>query len=178
MLDTVFNQEFFANLSAQDIVHYLSLLTAAGIMLAAAISDAKRLIISNRLCLMLVALFPVYILSSPHSIDWQHHVMVAGIVLMIGFAMFAVHFLGGGDVKMLAAAALWAGPKLIATLLVYTTIAGGILALIFAGSVFVKQVILKKQSQTSYPWHKTPVPYGLAIACGGVSALVMMAQMA
>lgn len=160
--------------------HQGALVLAALIMLAAALSDARRLVISNRLCLCLVALFPLYVMTAPHEIDWLQNVAVAGAVLLVGFAMFALNLLGGGDVKMLAATALWAGPKLIATLLVYTSFAGGILAMVFAGAALVR-AFWKKNEQSPgcpdvVPWHKTPVPYGLAIACGGVSALYILAQ--
>lgn len=162
----------------KNLIHDGTLIFAALIMLAAALSDAKKLIISNRLCLLLAALFPLYVITAPHEMDWLQNVAVAGVVLLIGFAMFALGLLGGGDVKMLAAAALWAGPKLIATLLVYTTLAGGILALVFACAALVRGLMNKTDSFGAVPWHKTPVPYGLAIACGGVSALYMLAQAA
>jgi prepilin peptidase CpaA len=103
-------------------------------------------------------------------------------VLTIGFAMFAMNFLGGGDVKMLAAASLWAGPKMIATLLLFTSFAGGILALVFAMAALYRAKKMRHEPkseteiQADIPWHKTPVPYGVAIACGGVTALFLMAQ--
>ncbi|MBY0427791.1 MAG: prepilin peptidase [Alphaproteobacteria bacterium] len=156
------------------------LIIAAVTMLIAALSDIKKLIISNRLCLFLAALFPLYVLTAPHEIMWLHHVLIAGTVLVIGFAMFAMNFLGGGDVKMLAAASLWAGPKMIATLLLFTSFAGGLLALGFAVAALYRARVLKIEAKSEtnevIPWHKTPVPYGVAIACGGVTALFMMAQ--
>lgn len=154
------------------------MIIAALTMMAAAISDFKRLIISNRICLFLVALFPLFVLTAPVEVDWINHALIAAIVLTIGFAMFALNFLGGGDVKMLAAASLWVGPKLIATLLVFTSIAGGLLALGFA-AVALWRARKAYKTDTQGPelaWHKTPVPYGVAIACGGVTALFIMAQ--
>ncbi len=156
------------------------LIIAAIAMLVAALSDIKKLIISNRICLFLVGLFPLYVLTAPHEIMWLHHVLIAGAVLVIGFAMFTMNFLGGGDVKMLAAVSLWAGPKMIATLLLFTSFAGGLLALAFAVAALYRSRILKIEAKTEtnelIPWHKTPVPYGVAIACGGVTALFMMSQ--
>ncbi len=156
------------------------LIIAAVTMLVAALSDIKKLIISNRLCLFLAALFPLYVWTAPHEIMWVHHLLIAGTVLIIGFAMFAMNFLGGGDVKMLAAASLWAGPKMIATLLLFTSFAGGLLALGFAVAALYRSRVLKIETKSEnneiIPWHKTPVPYGVAIACGGVTALFMMAQ--
>ncbi|MDX1922138.1 MAG: prepilin peptidase [Alphaproteobacteria bacterium] len=156
------------------------LIIAAITMLVAALSDIKKLIISNRLCLFLAGLFPLYVLTAPHEVMWMHHVLIAGTVFVIGFAMFAMNFLGGGDVKMLAAVSLWAGPKMIATLLLFTSFAGGLLALAFAVAALYRSRVLKVEAKTEtnevIPWHKTPVPYGVAIACGGVTALFLMSQ--
>ncbi len=164
----------------KNFVHDGAMVIAGLIMLAAAFSDFKQLRISNKLCLALVAVFPVFVLSSPAEVPWLQHIAVAAAVMLVGFGMYAFRLLGGGDVKMLAAAALWAGPKLIAALLMYTTLAGGILAMAFAFVAFGHHIVRQTQSQPAaqpvQPWHKTPVPYGIAIACGGISALVMLAQ--
>lgn len=160
----------------QNFIHDGLLVIAALIMLAAALSDMKKLRISNKLCLVLAALFPLYVLTAPQEIAWTQHLAVSAVVLFIGFAFFALRLLGGGDVKMLAAAALWAGPKLIATLLIYTTVAGGILAIAFATAALLRALIEKREHD--HAWHKAPVPYGVAIACGGISSLVMLAQSA
>ncbi len=161
-------------------LHDGSLVIAALIMLAAALSDFKKLKISNKLCLALVAMFPFYALTADGDVAWLQHLAVAGVVFSVGFALYTLGMLGGGDVKMLAAAALWAGPKLIATLLIYTTLAGGVLALAFAGAALLRALLnARRNTQESLqemPWHKAPVPYGMAIACGGISALVMLAQ--
>lgn len=151
------------------LMHQTALIVAALILLAAAISDVKRFRIANWFCLALTALFPLYVITAPQDIAWAQHVAVAGLVLLIGFAMFAIKALGGGDVKILAAAALWAGPKLIATLLLVTTLAGGALAIIFASAALAR-ALLKKDAIGA--WHKAPVPYGVAIACGGIATIL------
>ncbi|NDE89685.1 MAG: hypothetical protein EB059_00880 [Alphaproteobacteria bacterium] len=169
-MDMIIDKNFF---------HDGILIIAAITMLIAALSDIKKLIISNRLCLFLVGLFPFYVLTAPHEVMWVQHVMIAAVVLIIGFAMFAMNFLGGGDVKMLAAVSLWAGPKMIATLLLFTSFAGGILALAFAAAALWRARRMMKEhieNPDEIPWHKIPVPYGVAIACGGVTSLFLMAQ--
>lgn len=166
----------------KNFLHDGVMIIAALTMIAAAISDFKKLIISNRICLFLVALFPLFVLTAPVEVDWLHHLLIAAVVLTIGFAMFALNLLGGGDAKMLAAASLWVGPKLIATLLVFTTLAGGMLALGYAAAALwrarrsYKAKSPEQEGQQELPWHRTPVPYGVAIACGGVTALFIMAQ--
>src|SRR3546814_1397676 len=56
--------------------------------------------------------------------------MVAAIVLGLGILAFARGWFGGGDVKMLAAVSLWAGPAHLSLLLLVTALAGGLLSLI------------------------------------------------
>lgn len=155
--------------------HAACAVIAVFILVAAAFSDVKKLKISNAHCLALMALFPFYVLSAPHEIPWTLHLAVAGMTLLVGLALFALRVLGGGDAKMLTAAALWAGPKLIVTLLLATSVAGGVLAVAFASTAFVRTYVLKKKNNTQ-PWHKTPMPYGVAIACGGIATLYLMAQ--
>lgn len=164
---------------SKNFFHEGAIVFAALVMLIAALNDVRTYRISNGLCLALAGFFPLFVLTAPHEVYWTQHLLVAGAVLLVGFSMFALGLLGAGDVKMLTATALWAGPKLIATLLVITTIAGGLLAAAFAGAALWHKYAGRKnmgeKELESGPWHKTPVPYGVAIACGGVSALLMMA---
>ena len=51
----------------------------------------------------------------------------AAVVFGAGTAAFAAGALGGGDVKLLAAASLFAGPGLISDFLLVTALAGGVL---------------------------------------------------
>jgi prepilin peptidase CpaA len=168
------------SLSLVKVVEGLSLLLAAGVLLAAAVQDARKFKISNGFSIALAALFPVYALAAGAPI--LPHVIVGVIVLACGLAMFALHLLGGGDVKLLSAAAIWAGPGHIAPLLFTTTFLGGFLALGFALVALSKQ---KKREKSAggeanegdvVPWQKAPVPYGIAIACGGWYVLYKMAQ--
>ena len=50
-------------------------------------------------------------------------------VFLVGAVLFARGWLGGGDVKLLTAATLWAGPAGTPALLVLTGVLGGVLAL-------------------------------------------------
>jgi prepilin peptidase CpaA len=64
--------------------------------------------------------------------------------------------MGGGDVKMLAALALWLPPLALMKLLVVMSIAGGVLT-----------VAMAVRHRVSRAEHKLEVPYGVAIAFGG-----------
>src|SRR5687768_2562932 len=53
---------------------------------------------------------------------WQH-VLVALLTLVAGIAIWNRGLLGGGDVKLLAALSLWAGPGHVGSLLLATGLA-------------------------------------------------------
>jgi prepilin peptidase CpaA len=88
-----------------------------------------------------------------------------GVALQIGlaaavFALFAIAFrfgaMGGGDVKMAAALALWLPFAGIVKLLVIMSIAGGVLTL----AMLAAHRMAKAAGQPE-------IPYGIAIAFGG-----------
>ena len=161
--------------------HLTFLITAAALMVAAAVNDARAFKIPNWIWLSLLALFPLYVLSAPDEIVWVYNLGVFALVLAVGFALFARHFAGAGDVKLLAAASLWAGPNFIGVLLVVTGLAGGVLALGYAFCVWLryrnKPVASDDgdgQGTLLQAMTKVAIPYGIAIAVGGITSFGMM----
>ncbi|MDX2027912.1 MAG: prepilin peptidase [Alphaproteobacteria bacterium] len=152
--------------------HIAILLAAAVLLIAAAINDARSYRIPNALCAGLLALFPMYVLTAPRMIEWDQHLMVFALVLLSGFAMFVGNLAGAGDIKLLAATGLWAGPHLIAVFLITTAIAGGFLALIMAALTYVRN----NSGHQAVALAKVPIPYGIAIAVGGLSTIYMLSQ--
>jgi prepilin peptidase CpaA len=91
--------------------------------------------------------------------------------------LFARGWLGGGDVKLLCAATLWAGPAGTPTLLLLTGVLGGALALFLLmpfGSQIAMAVraLLGQPSMSAERGLATPVPYGVAIA--GAALIVIL----
>src|ERR1700742_2496864 len=86
-------------------------LVALPVLLAAAAGwDLASFTIPNFLSLALVALFAVFIICaglSWHAAGW--HLLAGLLGLCIGFALFALRYIGGGDAKLFAAVALWLG---------------------------------------------------------------------
>ncbi len=82
--------------------------------------------------------------------------------------------LGGGDVKLLAAASIWFDLHGGLLLLIYTSMCGGLLGLaLIIGRRLVPAGV---QQRITWPALKPrgPIPYGIAIAAG--AALVMIVQ--
>ena len=71
---------------------------------------------------------------------------------------FRLGILGGGDVKLLAAAALWLGAAALMPFLMATALAGGLLAVAFLAWALVRR-----------DRGRVALPYGIAIAAGGVA---------
>jgi len=145
--------------------------TAFGVvMAAAAVEDFRRLIIPNLLPIMLVGLWPVYFAAVGPSLYGALAAMGCAVAVFIGGAiLFARGYLGGGDVKLLSAATLWAGPGGTPELLLLTGVLGGALAL-FLLMPFGMQVAAAARGMLGQPPIATegglamPVPYGVAIA--------------
>jgi Flp pilus assembly protein protease CpaA len=96
----------------------------------AAITDIRERRIPNKLTGALAALYPVYVLVSPTPVAWLAALGLAAAVFVVGLGLFARELIGGGDVKLLAALSLWAGPEQFVWFMLVTTLAGGALSLI------------------------------------------------
>jgi prepilin peptidase CpaA len=145
--------------------------TAFGVvMAAAAVEDFRRLVIPNLLPIVLVALWPVYFAAVAPSLYGALASIGCALAVFIGGAiLFARGYLGGGDVKLLSAATLWAGPAGTLDLLMLTGVLGGALAL-FLLMPFGMQIAAAARGMLGQPPIATvrglamPVPYGVAIA--------------
>ncbi len=147
-------------------------------MLWAAYSDLTSFTLSNRLCLMTALLYPVYLISRTMTghglplLDIFISVAIATVILMVCIAFFALGVMGGGDVKLIPAVALWAGPSHILHYLFITAVAGGIIAVIIIVRNRIKASKYHKSSgniNLSMAEKKTSaVPYGVGIAIGGL----------
>jgi prepilin peptidase CpaA len=145
--------------------------TAFGVVMAfAAVEDFRRLVIPNLLPILLVVLWPVYFAVVAPSLYGALAAIGCALAVFIGGAvLFARGYLGGGDVKLLSAATLWAGPAGTPELLMLTGVLGGALAL-FLLMPFGMQIAAAARGMLGQPpiaaerGLAMPVPYGVAIA--------------
>ncbi len=154
-----------------NILPIVALGAAALVIVAAAAHDARHYRIPNALSLSLSALFPVFVLVSPHNIDWKNHALVGALMLAVGIVLYIGHLAGAGDAKLLAAAGLWAGPQQAGPYLMTTALAGGALALAYILCLRLRPARRGNRSVT-----KTPIPYGIAIAAGGLQTFYHLSQ--
>lgn len=144
-----------------------ALLAAAQLMLvAAAAQDAIQFRISNLIPALLALLFAIWAaLTGIGAGVWQN-IAAALAVFFVGALLFRAGWLGGGDVKLWASAALWFDLLGTAQMIGLVTFAGAVLtALLFALRRLwlgpVRHPLLRKRG---------PIPYGVAIACGALLA--------
>jgi prepilin peptidase CpaA len=149
-------------------------LMAAVVMILAAVSDASRFRIPNLACLVLLVLFPLYGLTAAQPVDWLGHLEVFAIILGIGYVLYTRKLAGAGDIKFLAVIGLWAGTSYWAPFLVITALSGGVLAFGIGAAAFIKQRNSSKEGR--HAWSKTPLPYGVAIALGGLCTLALLSH--
>ena len=154
-------------------VHYFTVLIFAGLLVWAAIKDYREYLIPNSVSITIVVLYPAHVLVSAQPVDWIGALIAYGIVFAAGFALFSMGITGGGDVKLLAATTLCAGPDYVLHFLFVTAVAGGVLALVKLGQLRLARARQGEASQPSDGFHPTEpmkqnVAYGLAIVAGGL----------
>ena len=91
-------------------LEFLLFLSFPAAMAFAGAMDLFTMTIPNRISIGLILAFVVAAAMAP--LGWPElasHVGAGLLMLVVGIALFACGFLGGGDAKLLAAAALWFG---------------------------------------------------------------------
>ena len=147
------------------------LLLFPALMAFAAASDLFTMTISNRVSLALVAGFlALAALGGMAPYDVLSHVGAGAMVLVLAFACFAMGWVGGGDAKIAAGAALWFGFAHLMNYLLYASLFGGALTLLLlqfrqwplpyqlAGQAWLTKLHAKESG----------IPYGIALAIGAL----------
>lgn len=147
------------------------LLIFPALMAFAAASDFLTMTISNRISLLLVAGFVALAVlggMSPQAISM--HFIAAFVVLTFAFICFALGWIGGGDAKLAAAAALWFGFEHVTMYLAYSGLIGGFLTLLllqFRQWPLPASLVSQEWAQRLHD-SKGGVPYGIALAIGAL----------
>ena len=138
------------------------LVLLAIILVIAAVIDVRTFTISNRLnlCVALLALVYWLSVSLPLWPDAAVQLAAAAVVFVVFAGAFYLGMMGGGDVKLAAALALWFSPPEILKFLVVMSIAGGVLTIV----ILIAHRLRSKEGRPQ-------IPYGVAIAFGGLVIL-------
>lgn len=152
----------------------LALAVFAGAMLIGAASDLYRYEIPNEASIAIVAAFlPAAFAAGLGFLDILVGLAIGFGCMIIGIGLFAINLFGGGDVKLLAAGAVWAGWEALPSYLFLVAISGGLLSLAL---ILFRRLRLPNRLNGIGWIHAihTPgnsVPYGVAIAAGALILL-------
>ena len=148
-------------------LHYGLVVALAIALLVAAATDWRRRQIDNWLNLGIALVAPVFWLAKGLPLWaplWQPSVVLQFGVGLAAFAVFAAFFalkwMGGGDVKLLTALALWIEPEWFLRLLIMMALVGGVLTIVLGA-----WHIARRQKD------RLAIPYGVAIAIAGLWVL-------
>jgi prepilin peptidase CpaA len=150
------------------------ILAAPALIILAAIYDVFTMTIPNRISIALIALFAVVVPFA--GLDWWTaltHVGAGSLVLAIGIGLFAMGWVGGGDVKLAAAVSLWLGFGLMLDYFLIAAIAGGALTLAI---LILRRMplpdMVRRQEWVARLYNPTNgIPYGVALAAAAIIVL-------
>lgn len=139
-------------------LYYALLIALAIALLVAAFTDLRRRQIDNWLNAGVALGAPLFWYANGlllPDIGFQLAIALAAFVVFAG--LFAIGAMGGGDVKLLTALALWIEPTSFLRLLIIMALAGGLLTVIFGA-----MHIIRRNRE------KIAIPYGIAISIAGL----------
>ena len=154
------------------LLHVACLALMAALLVGAGAQDLRTMQIANGFSLAIAGLFGAWAAAGLAGgqmslLELAMSVCCGVAVFGVGAAAFAVGALGGGDVKLLAAVSLFAGPQRLLDLLFVTAIAGGVLGLaILAGAPVGRPAMAVAGPLRARL--RSGLPYGPAIAAGGL----------
>ncbi|HSA81554.1 MAG TPA: prepilin peptidase [Geminicoccaceae bacterium] len=133
------------------------------LLVAASCCDVLTLRIPNLIPLALIGLFALHILFGRGVQAPFDHVLAMALALLILLPLFAANMLGGGDVKLLAAVALWLGMHKLAALLILVGICGGVFALLWLAMRWLVRAGLRDRELPKSLQARAPLPFALPI---------------
>jgi prepilin peptidase CpaA len=138
------------------------LVALAALLVSAGIQDARTREIANWKNAAIAVLAPLWWWANDLAL-WPEMAMQLGLALVV-FALFVAAFqfgwMGGGDVKMIGALALWLPLVPLVWMLIVMSLVGGALT-----------VLLLVERAVRHRTDEIEVPYGVAIAIAALIAL-------
>ena len=183
-----------------DWIQILAATLTAILLIAAAVSDITRYRIPNTIVYAIVAAFA---LGAIFNFAWPAIVwpVLAGVAMfLLGAGLFALGLFGGGDVKLIAAMALWTGFADLPRFLLIMGAAGGLLGLVLLlkrqrqqpamasatstpaepsaadAAITAARTTEPPTTEPPRPTRKSHIPYGVGIAIAGLDFFLISAN--
>ncbi len=134
-------------------------------------SDITRFEIPNTLSILLAAAYLPYALSLDIELAIiGRHYIIGFATLAVGFLLFVLGVIGGGDSKFVAAVVIWLEAGDLLSYLFFTTVFGGFLAIIVVLFRLINLPPRWMDSPTIAKLHdkNSGLPYALAIGGAGL----------
>jgi prepilin peptidase CpaA len=141
------------------------------LMIFAAFSDLFTMTIPNRVSLLLVgAYFGLALYLGVPMETIALHASAGMAMLLLTFGMYYFRWIGGGDAKLAAAAALWLGWELLLQYGLVASLAGGVvtLAILLLRHYDLPERIRSAEFIARLADKNGGVPYGIALALAGL----------
>ncbi len=158
----------------------VALLIGLALLLGAGLHDIAFRTVPNTLC---AALLLCGLALRLFGADIWYGLLAGFIVFGICAIMWWIGWLGGGDVKLLGAASVFVPPGYVPELVLYTSLAGGVLAVAYlvAGKLVPSPAVQRPPTMLAriarcelWRLHRRgPLPYAAAIAAGGICATLV-----
>jgi prepilin peptidase CpaA len=156
------------------IVFCLLMIVLPALLIAAAAWDLASFTIPNGIQIALLLGFAVFVFANHMNAGvFSGHLLAGFLGLVIGFSLFALGYIGGGDAKLFACVCLWFGMH---DLLLYALIAS-----IFGGALTLALLTMRQLPLpgvlASQGWllrlhdARQGIPYGVALALGAFCIL-------
>lgn len=142
----------------------------------AAVRDVGWRVIDNRLVLCLMLAWGGHaVLAGWGATLLLSHLAIAALAFVVTLACGMAGWMGGGDVKLAAAVFLWAGPDLGVPVLALVAMAGMAVAVLALAARLLGRLPLPGAVGRGLEVMSSErgVPYGVALAVGGMAAALL-----
>jgi prepilin peptidase CpaA len=155
------------------------LIAFAVLLLLAAWQDWRTMNIADGISLGIVAIFLAWAMTGVAAgtfspLDLALALACAAGMFGLGTLAFAAGAMGGGDVKLAAAASLFAGPGLMLDFVTVTALVGGLLGVAILAGAPIGRVASAGDGTVRVRLRRN-LPYGPAIAAGGLWVALALA---
>lgn len=149
----------------------VSIACFVSLVLVAAASDVVAYRIPNVVIVMLLVLYPIFVIVTPGEVEWIYSLVIFAAVMGVGLGLYALKVFGAGDVKLLAAIMLWAGPALALPALFIGALVSGVIAVVMLSSIrFLIASALSSISRRSLgdKFLARSMPWGTGLGVSGI----------
>lgn len=157
------------------LIAILAILVFCGFLIAAMVGDVRKFRITNKLNFGFAASFFVFaLLLGMDAKLILGHVAIGAIAFFVCFVLFFVNLIGGGDVKLVGATALWLGGAPMYNYVMLSAVLGGLVGILLIAARFgAKKIGLPKKPiwLRGILRRKAHMPYGVALGLGGILAM-------